>query len=330
MKKTTILITGVGGLGAEILKAIKLIKYPKRIIGTDSSSRAAGLYQADKGYLVPLAKDPKYIPALIDIGTKEKVSIILIGTIQELPILAQYKQKFESLGIKIIVADHSSIRVSQDKYLCIKHLARYNFPVPTTALGSDLKAINRLIKQHKFPVFVKPRHGSGSKDSHIINNRQHLKPFLSNQYVIQQFLGLKEKDEYTTGCYLAQDEKFYFILLKRILLGGITGQAQPCINPSVKKLCFQVVKSLSIYGPCNIQMKIIKNKPIIFEINPRFSSTSSIQARLGTNLVCVALAEYLNWPLPKLSIKNKIALRYFSELFLNPDQEQKLLQNKVI
>ena len=69
---------------------------------------------------------------------------------------------------------------------------------------------------------------------------------------------------------------------------------------------------------------------MLFEINPRFSSTTSIQAGLGINFVHFAIAEALNLPLPQMEYSSQLVLRYFNEVYLPLQQVRKLnLQRKL-
>ncbi len=66
--KLNILVTASGGaIGQGIIKAIKMSNLNCNIIATDNQPYAAGLYRGAAGYLVPLAKSPDFIDAIIKI-----------------------------------------------------------------------------------------------------------------------------------------------------------------------------------------------------------------------------------------------------------------------
>lgn len=327
MKPITLLITGSGGLGQEILKATKRVPLAKRIICVDAEPESPGLYRGDTAYLVPKATSSKYIPDLLKVCQIEKVHIILVGTQQELIPLSKHKQLFADQGTKVIIADHPAMKIAVDKYLSMHHLSHQGIVAPETVLVSDKQGVKYLLAKYGFPLFTKARNQSGSRDAQVINTATDLKRLPQNN-VLQQYLG--EGNEFTAGCYLSQNNQFQFILMKRQLFRGtgLSGQVMPVKFARVKNYCRQIASSLSIYGPYNIQLKIIRGQPILFEINPRFSSTTSIQAGLGMNFVHLAVAEALSLPLPQLSFKLQLVLRYFNEIYLFPRQVKALTRHQ--
>lgn len=325
MRKLTVLITGTGGLGQEILKAVRRIEIPQKIICVDAKPNSPGLYRGDIAYLVPKAHQRQFIPRMLKICRTEKVQAILVGTQEELLTLSRYKEKFASHGTKVIIADYPALKVAADKYLLTQHLKDHQIAAPDTVLLSDQKGIKTLIKKHGFPLFSKPRNKSGSKEAKIVKSLADLSALPKNN-VLQQYLG--KGNEFTAGCYLTQENKFFFILLKRRMFEGTgqSGEVIPFRSIKARKYCHRVVSELSLYGPANIQLKIIHRQPMLFEINPRFSSTTSIQAGLGINFVHLAIAEALNLPLPQMEYSSQLVLRYFNEVYLPLQQVSSLRQ----
>lgn len=325
MRKLTVLITGTGGLGQEILKAVRRIEIPKKIICVDAKPNSPGLYRGDVAYITPLANQRDYITNLLKICRNEKIDVILIGTQQELTSLSLHKQQFLNQGTRVIVADYSALHVAADKYLLMKKLKSCGIIAPDTVLLSDQKGIKTLIKKHGFPLFSKARNKSGSKEAKIVKSLADLSTLPKNN-VLQQYLG--KGNEFTAGCYLTQDNKFFFILLKRQMFEGAgqSGEVVPFKSLEARKYCHRIVSELSLYGPANIQLKIIHGQPMLFEINPRFSSTTSIQAGLGINFVHLAVAEALNLPLPPMEYSSQLVLRYFNEVYLPLQQVSSLRQ----
>jgi carbamoyl-phosphate synthase large subunit len=53
--------------------------------------------------------------------------------------------------------------------------------------------------------------------------------------------------------------------------------------PEVRDYCERVGIALGAKYAINVQCRLVDGRPMIFEINPRFSGTSSIRAMLGFN-----------------------------------------------
>ena len=53
--------------------------------------------------------------------------------------------------------------------------------------------------------------------------------------------------------------------------------------PQVRSACEKIAASLSPIAPVNIQCRVVDGDVIPFEINPRFSGTTSLRAMAGYN-----------------------------------------------
>jgi carbamoyl-phosphate synthase large subunit len=69
------------------------------------------------------------------------------------------------------------------------------------------------------------------------------------------------------------------------VLGVSSGVSQGRVDdfPEVRAYCERVGLALGARYAINVQCRLVDGKPMIFEINPRFSGTSSIRAMLGFN-----------------------------------------------
>jgi carbamoyl-phosphate synthase large subunit len=104
------------------------------------------------------------------------------------------------------------------------------------------------------------------------------------------------------------------------LLYGTTNRAELGEFPDVRAEAARIVRELRPMGPTNVQLRIANGKPTCFELNIRFSGTTSIRARFGWNDVELALRHFvLNEPSYKLpELTDGIALRYWDEMCIDP------------
>src|SRR5437899_11762114 len=100
--KATVIVTAVGGIVAQgIIKSLKLCNMKKdhrvvyRIIATDISPQAAGLYRSNIGILVPSHSSPDYVESIIKICKEQSVKAIFVGSDEELLPIAFAKEKIE-------------------------------------------------------------------------------------------------------------------------------------------------------------------------------------------------------------------------------------------
>ena len=85
---------------------------------------------------------------------------------------------------------------------------------------------------------------------------------------------------------LDKQKNLKVIQLMRKLKEGYTGWAKVVKNLKIEKQCKIIAKKIGFFGPANFQLILTKKGLMIFEINPRFSSTVLMRNYLGfTDLV---------------------------------------------
>jgi carbamoyl-phosphate synthase large subunit len=149
---------------------------------------------------------------------------------------------------------------------------------------------NEFNGQISFPVFMKPISGRGSRGAYKIDSNQQFKAYFSlfcskkEEILVQPLL---TGTEYTVGVLCNNKNDLISISSKRIIQKrGITLLAVTENNHKIDELAKRIVKELKPGGPFNIQLMITPNDEIkIFEINPRFSTTSILDYEAGIDLV---------------------------------------------
>ena len=160
-----------------------------------------------------------------------------------------------------------------------------------------------------------------------IKNDIDLKLVLDNpeNLVIQEYL-TDEFGEYTSGCLVFNGKCKAVVTLKRDLRDGNTYRAYYSNEyKEYDDFIISVAEKLGVEGPCNFQFRIKDNKPIIFEINARFSGTTPIRFMFGFNEVNACLNYILNNQDIKMPIlKEGVVMRAWSDLFIENDQFKQL------
>jgi carbamoyl-phosphate synthase large subunit len=88
--------------------------------------------------------------------------------------------------------------------------------------------------------------------------------------------------------------------------------------PEVGEVAGAIATALGPLGPCNVQLRIHDGRPVPFEINPRFSGTTALRARMAFNEVEAALVHFVQgMPVPPLEPRTDgVVLRYWNELYV--------------
>ena len=148
--------------------------------------------------------------------------------------------------------------------------------------------------------------------------------------MIQEFLGKKKTffdEEFTCSVFVDNEDNIIGpFMSQRILKNGTSWILKTYKNKRLKDLVIKIVKKISNKGSINIQLKKHNNKFYPFEINSRFSGTTSIRAALGFNEPELFIKSFfLNQKLKrKIKINNGFVFRYVEEVFLKTDKISEL------
>lgn len=301
-----VLVTGVGGgVGQSVIRSLRNAKLHTWIMGVDADPWGAGLYLCDEHSLVPFVSDEnRYINTLKQIITKHKIEVLIPGTDTELLTIALYRHQFEELGCIPIVSTAECISLCRDKTKTGDVLSPKGIPfVRTLGVVEFLKATSKIID----PVIVKPKGGSGSVGARVIFRREEIENINQpDSYIVQDYLvpaawklstispfdvlrggRLRQDDELSIQGMIGPDGSTVGIYASvNRLRDGVPIVIQPTKSPDIISFAAKVFKcfaEIGHIGPCNIQGRLTKNGPVLFEVNPRFTGITAVRAEMGFN-----------------------------------------------
>lgn len=310
---TTVLVTAVGGggNGEQLVKALRLADRPYRVVGTDMSSSSKGLYEVDHAYVVPPARDPGYLDALLRVCDRHGVQAVLIGSEPELRVVSQARDVLSGRGLFVPMNPGDVIETCMDKVRTSRFLEDQGFSVPRWECvrnADDLAAIPYV------PAVLKPSiGGGGSINLFLAQTREELMAFgmyllgAYPEFIVQEYVGTPDA-EYTVGVLRTMDgDPVNSIALRRHLGSAIstrikvpncTGRSELGETliissgfshgdlgpfPEVTGPCEKIADALGATASINIQCRLVGGEVQVFEINPRFSGTTSLRAMVGYN-----------------------------------------------
>jgi carbamoyl-phosphate synthase large subunit len=289
MSKLNVLITGSGSLyGVALIKALLQSDLRPGLVACDVESSTLGLYLAHRGYIVPpVIPEERYHSAVLNIIAREKIDAVFIASSHEIEFYSSRREEIErKTGARVFVNPPSVLNICNDKWHTINFLKQHGFNYPRTIrYPEDRSLLKDFVRETGFPVIVKPRRGAGSVDLHRAENMAELNLVLRGRkgFILQQYLP-EVQGEYTTGiCAGSGGRILSGITLKRYLREGMTMAAVADDFGEITDYCKRVAEVLKPFGPCNFQLRLLNGKPYIFEINPRFSSSTGMRCLLGVN-----------------------------------------------
>jgi carbamoyl-phosphate synthase large subunit len=323
-----IFVTGAGALlGQGIIRAIRRSALKAEVVAADPSPLSAALYWADTAHLLPMARDPSYLDAVLAIIENERPDIVIPGTDVELPIFAEHRPHIErAFGARVIISSPEVVAIANDKWLTSTFLEERGLGhVPSCLPGNE----NRLIAEVGFPLIVKPRVGARSIGFSVIRDMDQLQSAIKTQpdIVIQKYVGT-DQTEYTAGTITFDGVCRACIIMRRELRDGNTYRAFALPYSEMNEAVAAAANALNAYGPANFQFRLDDGVPRIFEINGRFSGTTGIRDFAGFNEVEMCIRHILwNEPVVQPDVLPVTILRHWSETVV---QNHEVLGSKTV
>lgn len=351
MNKKTVLVTGVGGYGGQIIKALRLSVYQYKIIGVDISSLNGAMMDVDQSYIISAAKENSYIDEILWICDTNSVSAIFPGTEIELQELSRHRKLFEEKNIFLPVCTQEVIEICLDKWKTIEWLRNNGYKYPR-ALKINKK--NDLKDCKDYPLVLKPSiGGSGSANIYLAQNEEELIMFgeyllkTYGPFIAQEYIGSVDS-EYTVGVLCDMEGNLInSIAVKRNIISGLSCKIKVKNNTDknflgsilaissgvtqgeigqfleVTKPCEELAINLGVRGAINIQCRLVDKDIYVFEINPRFSGTTFFRAMVGYNEPDILMKKY---------VMNEIIEKNFSygTGYIVRDLREKLLTEKEV
>ena len=278
-----ILVSGIGGdLGQSIANVIRNTFPNFNIFGTDLNNQNSGKLFCEELFLIPNAKSDLYISSINKIINSRNIDLFIPSTEQELEKISLLKNN-EIINTKVLGYFKEIWTIGRDKLYTSQWLNSLKIGSPETFLLTQLNIseIEALIQKHR-KLILKKRIGSGSKSVFEISNLSSISEniFLnSNDWIIQEYIP-NEFGEITIAVNNLNNFSNH-IQLKRVLSAGSTNFAEVIYNKEISIIVNKIISELKEECAFNIQLRFIDKKPMIFEINPRFSSTVFARHNLG-------------------------------------------------
>tara|TARA_R110002073_G_scaffold294993_6_gene460804 strand:- start:1064 stop:2173 length:1110 start_codon:yes stop_codon:yes gene_type:complete len=326
--KIPVLVTAVGGggFGEQILKALCIANKEHNkyyIIAGDMNPYCPQFQMADESVCLPAASHEDYVNILMSICKKKECQALFPGNERELTEIAKCRSVIEDTGILLLMNPTNVIETCMDKNKAGLVLDELGFKPPRF---KEARKFEELVDIDWFPVVIKPSSGAGgSAHCYIAQTIEELKYLvlylntaLPNQpFIVQEYVG-DELSEYTVGILNDLDGNYInSIALHRELKNTMNVRAKYKNNtdrkelgnslivssgishgyigkfPEVTDKCRELAMAIGAKGAINIQVRFVDGEIKVFEINPRFSGTTSLRAMMGYNEPDILLRKHI-------------------------------------
>lgn len=274
MKRPRVLVTAVGGdVGLDLARCLLESHRPVDVLGCDMARRtAAGSTLANVLVSPPASDEAAYVDFLL----KQGVDAVWPSSEAEIIVLDRHRKSFASAGVRLVMVASPLVRVFTDKLETARALRAKGLPAPVTFDEPQFKG------QLPFPLILKPRHSSGSRQVVLARDETDLSFHRARMpgAVVQEALGSPD-EEYTGGVFSDGKETRCILFKRRLGFGGVSREVELVDSPEFARLAADFARAFSLRGGVNLQARKTAAGFSIFEVNARVSSTAMFRHRLG-------------------------------------------------
>lgn len=272
--KNTLISGASGDIGIGVGRILKSEGFPV-VYGCDVNTDSWGVCVFGSIRYLPSADSPEYINALATLIDELGIELFIPTSEAELLRLSSISSSLISqVGCDVLMVCDDIIELSLDKLKTVEFLNKNNIKAPWTLESEGAIPVS-------YPFISKPRRGRGSRDVEIVTSEQRAFELNKNSgHVFQEYL-LPESQEYTCGVFRSKSGEIRSININRTLQGGFTDKGTVVENRDIDRYIEQIVQSMNLEGAINLQLRLTESGPVLFEINPRFSSTVVFRHKLG-------------------------------------------------
>jgi len=287
MNKFNILVFPCGSeIGLEIYRSLAYSSHINLIGASSADDHGKFRYEQYIGNL-PFIDSPDLIPALRKIVRDKSIDAIYPSMDAVINMLKRHES---DLGCKVISSEADTTDICLSKTKTYDLLKEY-IKVPIVYLS--IKEIK------KYPVFIKPDVGYGTRGVCKAENEEEASNFLSEnkkmKYVITEYLPGKE---YTVDCFTDRNNKLRFVgqRIRNRISNGISVNTKPI----VEKILFNtfaksIAQAIKFRGAWFFQVKEDSDKNLtLLEIAARLGGSSGLYRNKGVNFALLSIFDAYN------------------------------------
>lgn len=289
-----------------------------RVLAVDLQPEYSAACQvSDARFAVPECGSPDFIPRMLELCQRERVSLLVPTIDPELEVFAENASLFSAIGTRVVVSDSATVRLARNKMLTAEFLKRIGVPSPQTRLVADAQNL-------RYPAILKPIGGSSSIGVEIIKDAEQLRNGPQGEYVVQE---LWKGREFTVNFFIDETGALRSIVphWRKETRAGEVSKGITWREPLLIALCRQIAAALpGARGPlCFQAIMTPEGEAAVFEINARFGGGYPLAHAAGAKFSKWLLEEAAGLPSTAHDMwtDRLMMLRYDAATFLQAPQD---------
>jgi carbamoyl-phosphate synthase large subunit len=315
-----VMITAAGTVTAQsLIKALRDDGRAAFIAAGDMNPLNATRAFVDEFVTLPAAGAPGFASSCLEAAARMRIDLLvpLIVESEFLPLDLE-RERFESIGCRLALPPRDVFLRTGDKLEFARFLSEIGVPGPATQPYSAALKIDR------YPVYLKPRRGSGSVGTARVESLHSLHEAARSRsdLIVQEAV---DGTEFTVDCFAAAPGRVVAAVPReRIAIkAGVSVKGRTYHHPAIERIARGVVERSGLRGPANVQGMLRPDDTFsIIEMNPRFSGTLALTTAAGINFASLLIDLIEGKAIPDLSGRHRdgvTMMRYWSEVFEDRD-----------
>jgi hypothetical protein len=225
---------------------------------------------------LPYINSPKFLCYLNDYIQKERIDYIYPAHDSVVLALA-YAQERGNLSCRVLVSPYDTCRICRSKKLTME---LFNNLVRTPRIYSCEEDVD------KWPVFLKPDVGQGSKGTFLAPNSQ-VSRFYSSLDPSLLMMEYLPGDEFTVDCFTNKGGELVFVQARSRsrIMNGISVRTYPIRDARIESMATIINKKIIFRGAWFFQVKnAYDGQPVLMEAAPRIAGAMGFCRGAGVNL----------------------------------------------
>jgi carbamoyl-phosphate synthase large subunit len=318
-----VLVTGAGGPAAvSVIKSLRADP-TVQLLAADMDPWAAGLYLLPPGArtLIPPGLEPGFATTVLARCAALGVDVLIPTVDAEMRPLNRIRGDFEQAGIELMLAPGPALDRTLDK-LALARCCTGRVPVPRTeCLDAALDP-----GSWDYPVVVKPRSGSGSRDISVVASGAELASMEpSDEFIVQEYL---PGEEYSIDVLAGADGRVIASVprVRTRVDSGVSVAGRTLHDPELEHLGASVATATGLTYIANVQARRdTAGRPALLEVNPRAPGALPLTMASGVDMPRLALDSLRGRPVPEHMDFTEVAMvRFLDERFLDLSEVHKV------
>ena len=228
--------------------------------------------------------DPDFENQLIELVKKYSIDFIFPAHDDVVNKLAEIRK---SLPCVVVTSEIETCRICRSKKLT------YNF---FKKIINTPKSYSKNNPNLKFPLFLKPDIGQGSKGTHIAYNENDINFYLDKDpsLLILEYL---PGDEFTVDCFTNKNGELQFVGARKRtrISNGISVDSSVIFDEKINLIAQKINNNMTFRGVWFFQLKkSTVGSYSLLEIAPRVGGTMSLYRNRGINLPLMSLYDFMD------------------------------------